>query len=78
MKANPFLLCLPADKLASVIQKLDDFQRQYHQCRFRIPDYMSETTANVINAPFYQEECEMEMQKEISAAPSSAKYHRVK
>jgi len=78
MKINPFLLCLPADKVAAVIQKLDDFQRQHHQCRFRIPDYISEDPARIINAPLYQEEYEMEIQKELSEAPSGEKYHKVK
>ena len=67
----PFLLCLPAEKVMSVTQQLDDYQKKHHGCRFKKPAYLDEEPEPVIiEAPNYQEEQEIDTLKEMSRPPS--------
>jgi len=70
---NPFLLCLTDGKIADVVQKLDDYQKKHHRLRFKRPAYLDEVRAAareiIINAPSYQEEEEIRLDKEMRWKP---------
>ena len=68
--SNLFLLCIPGKDIAQVIQRMDDWQKKHHNQRFNRPWYLDEETPPVINAPDYEVEQEMEVQKEMSQPPS--------
>lgn len=75
----PFLLCIPIDRIAGTLQKLDDYQMKRHRCHINLPDYLRDKPEPVvINAPGYEQEELAEIHSEISKAPENERYHEVK
>ena len=62
---NPLLLCLPLEKLADVVQKLDDYQKKNHQVRYEKPEYIDNEPVKVY-APMYETDHIEELNKELS------------
>jgi hypothetical protein len=65
----PFLLCIPKERIAGVVQKIDDWQKKYHKVRYKRPYYLTSSEPDIINAPLASEELDMETEREISKPP---------
>ena len=69
--SNPFLLCIPIEKLGNAIEILEDWQAKHHG---RGLGLLSQLEAKVepvhIDAPDYEEMEAIEVSREISRAPS--------
>ena len=66
----PFLICLSLDRIANIIQELDDYQKEHYGLRFKRPAYLDEIPEPIINAPDYEYEEEKEIEREMSRASS--------
>ena len=67
---NPFLLCLKVEQVAGIVQKLDDHQKDNYRLCFKRPAYLDEEPVLIINAPDFQEEEEMRLEREVRQSPN--------
>jgi hypothetical protein len=45
----PFLLCIPIEKIADIVQKMDDWQKSHYAIRYEKPFYLEEKQPDVID-----------------------------
>lgn len=74
---RPLLYCLPTtDRISEVAQKLDEWQRRYHNRRFILPpDSFEQKTW--YDAPDYEELEEIKLKAELKRAPKRSRYHKI-